>query len=68
MFKKILPFVLVAIALSVALSVLVATQRMACPYPGLARFLRRSAGLPVESAEMAEPAEAAEAAETETGV
>ena len=58
MLKKILPFVLVAIALSVALSVLIATQRMGCPHPALGRFMKRSTELPVEPVEPVEPADA----------
>ena len=42
MLKKILPFVLVAIALSVALSVLIATQRMGCPHPAQKRAASES--------------------------
>ena len=51
MFKKILPFVLIAIALSVVLSVLIATQRMSCRQSALGRFMKRSTDLPVEPVE-----------------
>jgi hypothetical protein len=50
MLKKVLPFVLVAIALSVAFSVLYATQRMGRPHPALARFMKQTADVPVEPA------------------
>jgi hypothetical protein len=51
MFKKLLPFVLVAIALSVAFSVLFATHRMGHNHPVIARFMKRSADLPIEPVE-----------------
>ncbi|HEY4633825.1 MAG TPA: hypothetical protein VIH00_07915 [Candidatus Limnocylindrales bacterium] len=56
MFKKILPFVIVAIVLGVALSVLVATQRLGCTPSALGRFVKRLADLPIEPGEPSDPA------------
>lgn len=51
MLKKILPFVLVAVALSVVFSVIFATQRMGCRQAYIARFMKRATDLPVEPVE-----------------
>jgi hypothetical protein len=42
MFKKMLPFLVVAVALSAAFSILFATQRMGLSHPALDRFMRRA--------------------------
>jgi peptidoglycan/LPS O-acetylase OafA/YrhL len=57
MFKRILPFVLVAIALSVVFSVLFATQRMGSTRPAFGRFMKRATALPVEPVEPDKPVE-----------
>ncbi|HEX9550814.1 MAG TPA: hypothetical protein VF971_06945 [Candidatus Limnocylindrales bacterium] len=49
MFKRILPFVVVAIVLGAVLSLLVATQRMGCSRPALGRFMMRAGDLPVDA-------------------
>lgn len=48
MFRRMLPFVLVAVVLSVVFSVLFVTQRMGLIHPSLARFAKRETDLPVE--------------------
>jgi hypothetical protein len=48
MFRKMLPFVLVAIALSVVFGVLFATQRMGLIHPTCARFTKKSDDVPAE--------------------
>jgi len=48
MFRRMLPFVLAAVVLSVVLSVLFATQRMGPTCPSLARFMKPGTDLPVE--------------------
>jgi hypothetical protein len=57
MFKRILPFVLVAIALSVVFSVLFATWRMGSTRPAFGRFMKRATDLPVEPVEPDKPVE-----------
>ena len=55
MLKKILPFVMVAMALSVVFAVLFATMRMGNIHPSLEWFTKRHAGLPIEPVEPVEP-------------
>jgi hypothetical protein len=62
MFKRILPFVLVAVALSVVFSVIFATQRMGCRQAYIGRFMKRATDLPVEPVEPDKPVEPAPAA------
>jgi hypothetical protein len=57
MFKRILPFVFVAIALSVVFSVLFATRRMGSTRPAFGRFMKRATDLPVEPVEADKPVE-----------
>jgi len=56
MFRRMLPFVLAAVVLSVVLSVVFATQRMGPTRPSLARFMKHETDLPVEP-ETPEPVE-----------
>jgi len=48
MFKKMLPFVIVAVVLSVVFGVLFATQRMGLTHPPCARFMKKTDDVPVE--------------------
>ena len=59
MLKKILPFVLVAMALSVVFALLFATIRMGNVHPSLEWVTKRRTGLPIEPIEPVEPEGAA---------
>ena len=48
MLRRILPFVIAAVVLSVVISVLFATQRRGLTHPSLARFMKQETDLPVE--------------------